>query len=104
MKKLILLTTAFLFILTGCKDDDRYVEPTLPNADVEVTVTTHEFPGQFSYKKFVRTELGIIRGLIILAHGDGGTIDDPTLNSQCEAGIYGREASCMSYGIPEMKN
>lgn len=85
MKRLILFSTALIFALGCSKDDDNYSEPTLPNADVAVTVTTHEFPGNFEYKKFLRTELGSVRGLIILAHGDGGSIDDSTLNDQCYA-------------------
>lgn len=102
MKRLILFLSMSTLIFAGCsKNDDNYVEPELPNAEVAVLSEVVNL-GTFSYKTYYPEVIdGAYRGLIILAHGDGGSIDDATLNDQCHAlAQQGFVAATTSYREP----
>lgn len=88
MKKALLSTLLIVGVgfLISCKKKDKKEEDTPNVPNVEVTTTVVNSNG-FSYKKFYQSTVSATtrRGIIILAVGDGGGINDGTLNEQCDA-------------------
>lgn len=81
-----LLVTGSIFLMSCKKKEEKKDDPNtnLPNVEVSTTVVNSN---GFSYKKFYQPSASDAtrRGLIILAVGDGGGINDPSLNDQCDA-------------------
>lgn len=85
MKTVIfLLTFAFLSCSKDDNEDSNNTTPTPEN--VESRVVTLPNSG-FSFKEYFQTPANETnrKGIIILAHGNGGTHEDATLNDQCVA-------------------
>lgn len=79
-----LLITGAIFLI-GCKKDKKIEEkPVVP--EVEVTTKSVNENG-FDYRVFYQEEESAQtrRGIIVLAAGDGGTVNDGVLNGQCDA-------------------
>ena len=85
MKKIVLtlITTISLF---SCSKNDDNTTGVQTNSDVVIKSRTIVVEG-FNYKEFYQETANSSnrKGLIIMAHGDGGTENDATLNDQCAA-------------------
>ena len=82
-----MLVIAGLFAsLISCSKNESTTEPEPVDPNIEIQSATKTGTG-FSYKVFFQEEISnkTRRGIIILAVGDGGNINDVTLNDQCDA-------------------
>lgn len=84
----LIMLPLFLLLLNSCSDDDNNVAatPVDENADVSVKSETMA-ASSFKYKRFYQetANASTRKGIVILAHGDGGDENDSTLNDQCKS-------------------
>lgn len=75
-----------VFLMSCKKKEEKKEDPVTNLPNVEVSTAVMNSNG-FSYKKYFQPSVSSAtrRGLIILAVGDGGTINDVNLNEQCDA-------------------
>lgn len=91
MKKIILLVlTIVLFSCSKSDDTPTETNPpqsTLPTTPVASVTNVSTTTNGFSYKTYYQTPANATnrKGLVILAHGDGGSSNDAILNDQCVA-------------------
>ncbi len=85
MKLKILLLSIFLISISCSKDDDTtpLIIPPIAVATVNKITALPNFSFKTYYQEIVNANNR--KGIVILAHGDGGTLDDGTLNEQCKA-------------------
>lgn len=102
MKLKVLLLSIFLISISCSKDDDPAPLTNTPTTTV-ATVNKITALANFSYKTYYQENANANnrKGIIILAHGDGGTFNDGTLNDQCNAlAEAGYVATTTSYRNP----
>lgn len=80
-----ILTILLATVLFSCSKHDDPAPMPMPIPAVAVASRTVTSGLGFNYKEFYQATATVNtrKGLIILAHGDGGTENDPTLNEQC---------------------
>jgi dienelactone hydrolase len=85
IKLLSLLSISAIIIFASCsKSDDS---PAPPNTSNVAVVNKTTALANFSYKTFYQeaANASTRKGIVIIAHGDGGNSDDSTINDQCTA-------------------
>ncbi len=100
MKLKILLLSIFLISISCSKDEDA--APVIETPPAATVFKTTVMAG-FNYKTYYQETANANnrKGIVILAHGDGGTFDDGTLNDQCKAlAEAGYVAATTSYRNP----
>jgi hypothetical protein len=101
MKLKILLLSIFLISISCSKDDD--IAPVIIPPIAVATVNKITALPNFSYKTYYQETANANnrKGIVILAHGDGGTFEDSVLNDQCKAlAEAGYVAATTSYRNP----
>lgn len=103
MKLKILLLSIFLISISCSKDDDAAPVTNTPTTTVAAVIFKTTSMTGFSFKTYYQEIVNANnrKGIVILAHGDGGTLDDGTLNEQCKAlAEAGYVAATTSYRNP----
>lgn len=101
MKTIKFFLFTILITIFSCSKDNDSITPTIESP---VTTTSKITAlANFSYKTYYQevANANNRKGIVILAHGDGGTFEDGTLNDQCKAlAELGYVAATTSYRNP----
>jgi dienelactone hydrolase len=96
----LLFISAVISFVSCSKSDDS---PAPPNTSNVAVVSKTTALANFSYKTFYQetANASTRKGIVIIAHGDGGNSDDGTINDQCkELAQNGYVAVTTSYRTP----
>jgi len=85
--KYLSVLTVFLIVVTSCSKDNDTPPIQVPTTNNIVSNVLTEPTFNLKYKVFYKNDLSssTVKGLVVLAVGDGGTENDMTLNEQCTA-------------------